>query len=186
MPFVPVVAFWSQESSISMDELRAAANGTSSKYTGLVVPFGDNEPLASFLGVSAIRPGSVEEIEGAVKDGALGLLRATDVSPRVHALAIDGVSLFGNDRISNVAEWPITINVQATAAWDQAASWTLVAAGDIMLDRGVAYQTTILGKGADYLFDGGTATSRGSAAARCSTTRTRLPRRRAMQARCAR
>ncbi|CAN5766361.1 hypothetical protein BH24CHL5_BH24CHL5_06090 [soil metagenome] len=54
-------------------------------------------------------------------------------------------------------DWPLNASVASTEAWDQAASWTLVAAGDIMLDRGVAEQTTILGKGADYLFDGGTA-----------------------------
>ena len=37
------------------------------------------------------------------------------------------------------------------------ATWTLVAGGDIMLDRGVAQTLKIKGKGADFPFDGGTA-----------------------------
>jgi poly-gamma-glutamate synthesis protein (capsule biosynthesis protein) len=44
-----------------------------------------------------------------------------------------------------------------TPVFDPAASWTIVAGGDIMLDRGVAQTLTIKKKGADFAFDGGTA-----------------------------
>jgi poly-gamma-glutamate synthesis protein (capsule biosynthesis protein) len=40
--------------------------------------------------------------------------------------------------------------------WDQAATWTLVAGGDIMPDRGTYEQVTLEGKGVDYPWDGGT------------------------------
>ena len=40
------------------------------------------------------------------------------------------------------------------AAFDPAATWTMVAGGDILLDRGV--YLTLKKKGADYAFDGGT------------------------------
>jgi poly-gamma-glutamate synthesis protein (capsule biosynthesis protein) len=36
-------------------------------------------------------------------------------------------------------------------------TWTIVAAGDILLDRGVARQVKVLGKGVDFPYDGGTA-----------------------------
>ena len=43
------------------------------------------------------------------------------------------------------------------AAFDPAATWTLFAGGDILLDRGVYKTVRIKGKGVDFPFDGGTA-----------------------------
>lgn len=160
MPFVPVVGFWSTESSISRDQLDAALTGGSSRFPSVIVSIGDEDAIAGALGVtlaSGVRSGSAADIRQAVADGALGVLRAIDVTPAVHALAIDGMSLFGNDRLASTADWPLTATVDAPGAWDQAASWTLVAAGDILLDRGVARQVTNLGKGVDFPFDGGDA-----------------------------
>jgi poly-gamma-glutamate synthesis protein (capsule biosynthesis protein) len=79
------------------------------------------------------------------------------VDQRVHALAVDGVALYGNDRVTDVSDWPLTANVTATASWDQSRLWTLVAAGDVMMDRGVALEVKQQGGDGDYLFDGGTA-----------------------------
>ncbi|MEX2548184.1 MAG: CapA family protein, partial [Chloroflexota bacterium] len=157
MPFVPVVGFWSTRASISMEELRAAANGSSERFTRLVVPAEDAETLRGLLGGTQIESGTIDEIESAIKDGALGILRATDVTQRVRALEIDGASLFGNDRIADPNDWPLTAAVSSAEAWDQSAIWTLVAAGDVMMDRGVAVAIKNHGEGGDYLFDGGTA-----------------------------
>jgi poly-gamma-glutamate capsule biosynthesis protein CapA/YwtB (metallophosphatase superfamily) len=160
MPFVAVLGFWATQSSISMDELRAAANGNSTRFARLIVPTGDEAAVRDALGVpGALESGSVAQIQEAVKNGALGILRATDVTPSVHALAIDGVALFGNDRLGGggIDRWPLTARVESENSWDQQQTWTLVAAGDVMMDRGVAYQARTLGKGGDYLFDGGTA-----------------------------
>jgi poly-gamma-glutamate capsule biosynthesis protein CapA/YwtB (metallophosphatase superfamily) len=160
MPFVPVVGFWSTESSISRDQLEDALTGESSRFPSILVPAGDEDAIAGALGVtlaSNVRSGTAAEIRQAAADGALGLMRAIDVTPAVHALALDGVSLFGNERLATIAEWPLKATVDAPHAWDQAASWTLVAGGDILLDRGVARQVTNLGKGVDFPFDGGDA-----------------------------
>ena len=156
MPFVPVVDFWSTETSISMDDLRAAASGGSASYARVVVSAQDADALEVLLGTRGLDAGTVADVEAAVKEGDLGLLRATDVSPRVHALAIDGLSLFGNDRVDDIAAWPLRAAVKSGQPWDQSATWTLVAGGDIMLDRGVAKVVRIDGLGGDYLFDGGT------------------------------
>jgi hypothetical protein len=160
MPFVPVVGFWSTESSISRDQLEAALTGGSSRFPSVIVSAGDESAIGTALGItlaSEVRSGSPAEIRRAVADGALGVLRATDVTPAVHALAIDGLSLFGNERQATLADWPLTATVEATHDWDQAETWTLVAGGDILLDRGVARQVTHRGKGVDFPFDGGDA-----------------------------
>jgi len=155
MPFVPVVGFWSTESSISMNELQSAPGG--GRYSSVVSLAEDAPALEAALGIDGIEGLTMPEIEEAVRAGALGIVRATDVSQRFHALAIDDVSLFGNDRITDVEAWPLRATVSSTETWDQAMTWTLVAAGDVMMDRGVAFELRSHPEGGDYLFDGGTA-----------------------------
>jgi poly-gamma-glutamate capsule biosynthesis protein CapA/YwtB (metallophosphatase superfamily) len=157
MPFVPVVDFWSAQSSISTDELRAAAAGTSAAHPRVVTTSEDVDVVRGLLGGDAVEGADVAGVEAAVRQGALGILRATDVTQRVHALAVDGVSLYGNDRIESVADWPLVASVLSTVAWDQSSLWTLVAAGDVMMDRGVAKAVREHGDDGGYLFDGGTA-----------------------------
>ncbi len=152
MPLVPVVSFWSTRDSIPMAELSSAATAGNVRMTA-----DDAAALGWSVPASAI-VGTADDVRVAVREaGVMGVLRATDVEQSVRALGIDNTNLFGNDRVETTAEWPLVATVQSSETWDQSASWSLVAAGDVMLDRGVAQQTTILGKGANYLFDGGTA-----------------------------
>src|SRR5688572_4774682 len=118
MPFVPVVGFWSTESSISRDQLEDALTG-GNRYPSSIVPAGDEDAIAGALGLtlgSSVRSGTAAEIRQAAADGALGLMRAIDVTPAVHALAIDGMSLFGNERAATIAEWPLMATVDAPHA----------------------------------------------------------------------
>ena len=48
-----------------------------------------------------------------------------------------------------------------TPAWDQSTTWTLLAGGDIFMDRGVYREVVKQKKGVDWPFDGGTATVTG-------------------------
>ncbi|CAN5740750.1 hypothetical protein BH23CHL7_BH23CHL7_03720 [soil metagenome] len=161
MAFVPVVSFWSDMSDISLEQLGAAARGEGRLFRSVVVPVGDGPVVAEMLGLAD--PGSLREMEladflAAVRGGELGIIRVADVTPAVRALAVDGVSLFGNDRLVDLRDWPMRATVLHSAVdWDQAANWTLVAAGDILLDRGVAQQVFTNGRGVDHPFDGGTA-----------------------------
>ena len=161
LAMVPVVGFWSAQTDISLAELRRALQGTSSSYRRVVLPEEDRQALAAALGVSlaaGVESGDPAAIRRAVRDGALGLLRVSDLDPAVRALALDGRSLFGNERLRDVADWPLHVPTDAAAArtWEQSATWTLVAGGDIQLDRWMAYHVTSLGKGVDWPWDGGT------------------------------
>jgi len=78
----------------------------------------------------------------------------------VRALGWGGRFLFGVGAVKSAADWGLTARLPQrsdTPVFDPAAWWTLVAGGDIMLDRGVAQTLKIKGKGADFPFDGGTA-----------------------------
>ena len=156
IPFVPVVGFWSTEHSISTSELRELASGNSARYSRLVTTSGDESHVRTLLGAD-VESVPAAEIGSVLKEGGLAIVRATEVTPTVHALAVDGVSLFGNNRVNNVSEWPLHAVVPSSVMWDQSAPWTWVAAGDVMMDRGVALAVREHGGDGDYLFDGGTA-----------------------------
>lgn len=144
-----------------MDELSDAVLGRSSKYTaGVAMTDEDRLAILDALDIhfgNWLAYGPLEGVETAVKEGALGIVRVTQVSPRLHALALDGRSLFGNERIADTTAWPLRARVVSPEAWDQSSLWTLVAAGDVMMDRGVAFEVRKQAQGGDYLFDGGTA-----------------------------
>jgi poly-gamma-glutamate synthesis protein (capsule biosynthesis protein) len=150
---VPVVGFWSATTGLSHAELDAALMGRSTRYSRVLVA--GNLPGAT--------PSTPDEIRAAVNADArtLGLLSAGEVTPDVHALAVDGVDLFGNDRLRDVAAWPLLApaapGVEPPRSFDAATTWTLVAGGDVMLDRSIYQRTVRQGKGADYLWDGGLA-----------------------------
>ncbi|TMD28319.1 MAG: CapA family protein [Chloroflexi bacterium] len=85
-------------------------------------------------------------------------MRASQVSPAVRALAWSGRSLFGVDRVTTRTGWKLTARLTADARpFQPSGTWTIVAGGDILLDRGVYKQVRLLGKGVDFPFDGGTA-----------------------------
>ena len=63
-----------------------------------------------------------------------------------------------------LGEWPLDVTAPSssagegnTPAFDPTATWTLVAAGDVMNDREVYRHAVLLGAGPDYPWDGGTA-----------------------------
>jgi poly-gamma-glutamate capsule biosynthesis protein CapA/YwtB (metallophosphatase superfamily) len=166
VPLVPVTGFWSTKRTISRTQLAAAVAGSGSNPGPVYVSAADLAPLGAALGVKpgknvhAVAPGKVAAAIARAPD-ALGFLRAEDVTPDVRALAIGKVALFGETRTSNLALWPLLVNEppgSAPSTFDPAAAWTLAAGGDVMLDREV-YRLAVLGrKGADYPWNGGTAT----------------------------
>jgi len=161
MAFVPVVSFWSDQSDVPLAGLLASMRDGLTRGGGhLIVPAQDREAIAKALGISihpSVASGDVDEVRAAVRDGGFGVLRATDVTPAVRALSIDGASLFGNDRLKDLADWPLTARVAEDQPFDPANAWTIVAVGDILIDRGVANRVFTRGQGVDYPYDGGTA-----------------------------
>ncbi|HET7678056.1 MAG TPA: CapA family protein [Candidatus Limnocylindrales bacterium] len=160
MPIVPVVRFWSTKRSASQAELATALSGEDARWKSIVVPTGMRDTIGRLLGVApgpGVLEGDPKAIRQAVKTGGLGFMRAADVTPAVRALAVDRVELFGNDRVEALDAWPLVVETTHGAGYDPGRAFTIMAAGDILLDRGVARQVTVLGKGVDFPFDGGTA-----------------------------
>lgn len=162
MPIVPVVGFWSTATDISTADLRAALQGQTTTWAKVSVFAPDRDAIGQALGVtiaSSVQGGDAAAVGDAAKGGALGLLRASDVGPGVRALAIDGKALFGEARVTQLSDFPLVVTVRAPLdqAWDQAGTWTLLAGGDMFLDRGVRRMVLGHGNNVDYPFDGGTA-----------------------------
>ena len=87
------------------------------------------------------------------------------MDPSVRALGWEGAFLFGGERVATADEWPLQVAYAARpgeqpdappSGYDPAAAWTLVAGGDVLLDRGVALAIAASERGADFPFDGGT------------------------------
>ena len=158
--WVPVVGFWSTINTISEQALGAALGGGSVKYKNVIVPSDDVAAIEDALGVTvagSVKRGTPDEVKAAVKAGSLGLLRASDVTPGVRALGIGKQQLFGISRTDSLDTWPLRGEVEDPVAWDQARTWTLVAGGDILLDRGVALAVRNKKAGVDFPYDGGSA-----------------------------
>jgi hypothetical protein len=167
VPLVPVTGFWSDRVSISRADLASALAGTAASGAGdgsLLVSDADLVPLAAALGVApgvGVRALPAADVTAALATtpGAIGVIRAADVGPGVHALEVDGLSLFGEHRIADPATWPLLVpEAPGTAsAFDAASLWTLAAGGDVMLDRWPYRRAVLDGLGPDYPWAGGTA-----------------------------
>ena len=90
----------------------------------------------------------------------LGFLRADEVGPSVRALALGRRACSAADRVrsSRVAAHrrPLEVPTASRPAYDPARAWTMVAGGDILLDRGVSLAIEGTRRGANFPFDGGT------------------------------
>jgi poly-gamma-glutamate capsule biosynthesis protein CapA/YwtB (metallophosphatase superfamily) len=160
MPFVPVLGFWTTERTIDSERLASAISDAAQRYARVALPVDDAGAIAAALGVELgphVELHDVDGVRAAVAQGALGVLRLTDVDHRVRALELDGVSLFGNQRIAGFDDWPLRASVVGPPPPDQAATWTLVAGGDVMLDRAVGQKIFTERRGPEYPWDGGTA-----------------------------
>jgi hypothetical protein len=167
VPIVPVAQFRTTVESVTRGDVAAALAGTSRTFDGLELVEGDADAVLAALRAS--RPADASRLtlapdattlrtDLAAHRKRLGILRAVDVDPSVRALGWDGRFLFGAHRARANDAWGLTAQLPSSGAgFDPSTTWTLVAGGDIMLDRGVAQTLTVKGKGADFPFDGGTA-----------------------------
>jgi hypothetical protein len=170
VPIVPVAQFRTLATAATRADVQAALAGTGKTWNVLELVADEADAVLAGLGVQ--RPADDTHLVLA-KDAAtltgdlaanrkrLGVLRADAVGPGVRALGWKGHDLFGVDHVKTVAAWGLTARLPQpvdSPVFDPAASWTMVAGGDILLDRGVAQTVKIRGKGVDFPFNGGTAT----------------------------
>jgi poly-gamma-glutamate synthesis protein (capsule biosynthesis protein) len=161
---VPVAHFRSAFASTSRAEVAAIIAGTSRRYQALEVVRAEADAVLAALRVE-VTAGSTRLVlardagtlarDLARTRNRLGFLRASVVGPSVRALAWGRDALFGVDRVPTLAAWPLKASLPAAAGYDPARAWTLVAGGDILLDRGVAKTIKSGGRGVDFPFSGG-------------------------------
>ena len=169
VPIVPVAQFRTTAETVSRAEIAATLAGTSGTWDALELVESEADAILAGLGVErppgdahlVLAPSAARLTRDLAKNRKhLAVLRADAVTPAVRALGWGGRTLFGVDAVERVADWGLTAALPQrvdTPVWDPADSWTLMAGGDIMLDRGVAQTLKVNGKGADFPFDGGTA-----------------------------
>ncbi|MEI7742928.1 MAG: CapA family protein [Chloroflexota bacterium] len=163
---VPVTNFRSPRTSVAGPDIAAIAAGTSA-WSALVLVSADADPILATLGTTRAALGSrlvlvssTAALAGnlAANRTRLAFVRADDLRPSVRALAWGGVSITGVNRVASLAAWPLVAQLPGPTvgapAYDPAAAWTLVAGGDILLDRGVSLAMTANGR--DYPYRGGT------------------------------
>jgi hypothetical protein len=170
---VPVTDFRTTVTATDAEEVRSILAGTSDRYRSLELTAADAESILGALG--STRPADGARLVLATDAAALrrdlaahpdrlAFVRADEVDASVAALAWGDQSLFGVGRVATLAAWPLTAvdaapNPEApppaAPRYDPSEAWTLVAGGDILLDRGVAL--TIKAHGVDFPFDGGVA-----------------------------
>ena len=166
---VPVTQFRTGRSSARTADVKGIADG-SSPYDALVLVDRDADAILASLGVKRSALGThLVTVQSAAQLSAdlakhrtrLGFLRADEITPAVRALAWGSDALFGVGRVGSLGGWKLTANLAVPAgsspAYDPGKSWTLVAGGDIMLDRGVSQAITAAKAGAKFPFNGGTA-----------------------------
>jgi poly-gamma-glutamate capsule biosynthesis protein CapA/YwtB (metallophosphatase superfamily) len=170
VPIVPVVDFRSTLLAVTLTDVRAILNGHEPAFTSLELVSSDADSILAAIGVD--RPDVPSRLVLAASTAALvrdleahhdrlAFVRADTVSPVVRALAWGSHELFGVNRVRSVGAWPLNAALPATIAgavpFNPVAVWTMVAGGDILLDRGVAKAVTIQKRGVDFPFGGGTA-----------------------------
>jgi poly-gamma-glutamate synthesis protein (capsule biosynthesis protein) len=167
---VPVTHFRSARTTTTAAEVALILAGGSHHYDAVELVEADADAILAAIGASPpANPTRLVLAPDAATLGAdlaasrkrLAFVRADQVGPNVRAIAWSDHELFGVDRVADLAAWPLAIGLPVTEVaepeYDPAAAWTLVAGGDIMLDRGVYDSLVNQGRGPDFMFDGGTA-----------------------------
>jgi poly-gamma-glutamate synthesis protein (capsule biosynthesis protein) len=168
---VPVTHFRTPYAGSSFAEVESVLTGSSDRYDALELLASDADRILEVLGMD--RPADPARLVLAPDIATLwtdlsssrkrlAFVRADEVWMGVRALSWGRDALFGVDRVATLADWPLVIGVPESEAppapgYDPDTAWTLVAGGDILLDRGVYKTVKVDGKGVDFPFDGGTA-----------------------------
>ena len=167
VPIVPVTQFRTPLDRTGRAEVRAVLAGTSKNFEALELVEADADAILAAVG--AERPADADLLvlapdaatlatDLAANRKRLAFLRADEVGPSVRALAWGDRRLFGVGAVDTIEAWGLTARLpMGGEPFDAAATWTIVAGGDILLDRGVAQTVKIKRKGVDFPFDGGTA-----------------------------
>jgi poly-gamma-glutamate capsule biosynthesis protein CapA/YwtB (metallophosphatase superfamily) len=169
-PLAVVTGLTNLQSVISLEDLSSLAG-----EGRLVAPCGVAIETPALTPTAACVP--ADQIAGAIeKDQKLvALVPPGLVEPATKVLPIEGdgpYGLFGPDLFGDPESRKLAYPVQGRAtgdvaldpswtSFDQSQVWTLTETGSLCADREAAHQAVTLGKGWDWVFDGGTARYKG-------------------------
>ena len=166
---VPVAGYRSFATTVDRATVAGALAGRSARWRAVETVASETAPILGALGlerpVTAERLIEAQDAASLARDLAahpdrVGFLRADAVGPSVRALAWGDRQLFGVHRVRTAAAWPLAawLPVAAeAAATDPAGEWTMLVAGDVGVDRGVALAIRRHRGRVDYPYDGGMA-----------------------------
>lgn len=121
-PIVPVAGFWSRKDGLARRDIKAALEtGQAEGFKQVAVERAIADALANEFEIELhpdVRVRKRKRVEATVARGGLGFLAATDISPRVRALKVNGASLFGNERITSLDDWALMVQPVASIADD--------------------------------------------------------------------
>lgn len=152
-PLAVVTGYTNLKAEIGMDELRATA--------GLILPCGLQAIVPEGFGdLARCTPADQIAAQLAASPSAVALLPPGLVEPKTKVLPLDGADLFGGPQ-ARARDYPLSGRAiglpEEWTAYDAGSVRSLISLGDSCPDRGVAYQAITLGKGWDWVFDGGRA-----------------------------
>jgi hypothetical protein len=165
-PLAVVTGMTNLKSRISVDEVTALASSGK-----LVVACGVTVQQPALTATAPCVAGDKVAAAIQANQQLIALLPPGLVQPATKVIPIAGDGPFGmfgpdlfGDPQSRALPYPIT-GAETTAgtidpswtAYDPAQTWTLTSIGSLCADRGAAHQAVTLGKGWDWVFDGGTA-----------------------------
>ena len=175
-PLIPVAGYRSTLTALtSAGVARLAEVGGEQPITKLILIASESDAILEAL---SLNPSSITSRLVLVADRtalkealaaderAAGFVRLAALEPALRTLTWEGAAIVGVQHIESLADWPLRAELTVDAsippewlagplAYDPATAWTLAAGGDILLDRGVAYNAKRATRGADSLFDGG-------------------------------
>ncbi len=164
---VPVVDFRSPTDAVSGRDVRDLADGGEA-FANVVLVEADADAILAALRLD--RGGLGDRLKTVPSRDALaarlsrqkddlGFLRADEVGPDVRAIGWGSDTLFGVDRLKSLDRWPLHATVKVPEgqppAYDPKQAWTMVAGGDVLLDRGVKLAIDDHATGTDFPFNGG-------------------------------
>jgi len=158
---VPVTNFRSGQSKVGFADIDKLEQGAG-PYKALTLVASDADAILSAIHADRATLGdrlkTVKDATALANDLAkhrdrLAFLRVSDVTPAVRALGWGGRALFGSQHVP-AAQWPLSAQLAVVQGSkpDATPLWTLIAGGDILLDRGVSLAVGAHGR--DFLFDG--------------------------------
>lgn len=153
VPLAVVTGYTDVKSEITAAEVDAALSANTLINTCPPRPLGAADPEPRCMDLDDIIP----HLKANPTD--IAFMPWSEVTAEVKVLPVDGADLFGSED-ARTEPYPYTVIVPADFGWepyDESRIRTVISPGNMCHDRGPAHAALVLGRGWDWVFNGGTA-----------------------------